>query len=60
MVATTAHSAALPYSLREELASSLIHGLGIVLSIAGLSWRETEALLAAHPDIVADAARGTR
>ena len=31
-----------------------------VLSIAGLSWRETEALLAAHPDIVADAARGTR
>lgn len=31
-----------------------------VLSIAGLSWRETEALLAAHPDIVADAARSTR
>lgn len=25
-----------------------------VLSIAGLSWRETEALLAAHPDIHAD------
>ena len=31
-----------------------------VLSIAGLSWRETEALLATHPDIVADAARSTR
>lgn len=31
-----------------------------VLSIAGLSWRETEALLAAHPDVVADAARSTR
>ncbi len=31
-----------------------------VLSIAGLSWRETETLLATHPDIVADAARSTR
>lgn len=37
MAITTAHPAALPYSLREELASSLIHGLGIVLSIAGLA-----------------------
>ena len=37
MVAATAHPAALSYSLREEVASSLIHGLGIVLSIAGLA-----------------------
>lgn len=30
-----------------------------VLSIAGLSWRETDALLVAHPDIVATATEGT-
>ena len=37
MAASTTHPATLPYSLREEVASSLIHGIGIVLSIAGLA-----------------------
>lgn len=37
MATTTVHPAVFGYSLREELASSLIHGLGIVLSIAGLA-----------------------
>jgi hemolysin III len=37
------------YSAREELASSVIHGIGIVLSIAGL------AVLAAHAAPVGDA-----
>ncbi len=37
MAASVSHPAALSYSPREEVASSLIHGLGIVLSIAGLA-----------------------
>ncbi|MCC7256371.1 MAG: hemolysin III family protein [Dokdonella sp.] len=37
MIDTGLSSPAMSYSLREEIASSLIHGLGIVLSIAGLA-----------------------
>jgi AcrR family transcriptional regulator len=42
---------------RTDAASSGAANLAIrtVLSIAGLSWREVDDLLAAHPDIVADA-----
>lgn len=43
MNAVTAPSPAAEYSLREEIASSLIHGLGIVLSIAGLALLATFA-----------------
>lgn len=37
MAVSSAHSGAFSYSLREEVASSVIHGIGIVLSIAGLA-----------------------
>ncbi|MBT2484132.1 MULTISPECIES: TetR/AcrR family transcriptional regulator [unclassified Microbacterium] len=46
---------------RTDAASTGASNLAVrtVLSIAGLSWRETDELLAAHPDIVApDAAQG--
>ncbi len=37
MATMTASTNAMGYSAREELASSLVHGLGVVLSIAGLA-----------------------
>ncbi|MFS0853370.1 TetR/AcrR family transcriptional regulator [Microbacterium sp. 179-I 3D4 NHS] len=46
---------------RTDAASSGAANLAVraVLSIAGLSWREADDLLAAHPDIVADASEAS-
>jgi hemolysin III len=49
----------LEYSVREELVHALTHGIGVILSIAGLSWMLYVSIAAADPwSIVASSVYG--